>query len=149
MQAPVLKISYVLSIFPSSEMKLAKSKREAIGRVLELTSTEPWDTVKAQILHTLESALSPPTINMHDYEISYTIPSLYISDLSHDETKGIPHVRDYMHFLLHFFLLQAWQNDKNKENDEGGVDADEPKNKKSKSNVSLHSYTYIHGLILL
>jgi hypothetical protein len=55
-------------------MKLVKSKCEAIGRVLELASTEPWDTVKAQILHTLESTLSPPTINMHDYEVSYTIP---------------------------------------------------------------------------
>jgi len=55
-------------------MKLVKSKHKAIGRVLELVSTEPWDTVKAQILHTLESTLSPPTIHMHDYKVSYTIP---------------------------------------------------------------------------
>ena len=54
-------------------MKFARLKHEAIGHVLKLASTEPWDTVKAQILQTLDNTLSPPTINMHDYEISYTI----------------------------------------------------------------------------
>jgi len=78
MQALISKISYIFSIFSSSEMKLVKSKCEAIGRVLKLASTEPWDTVKAQILHTLKSILSLPTINMHDYEISYTIRTVLL-----------------------------------------------------------------------
>jgi hypothetical protein len=108
-------------------MKLVKSKREAIGRVLELASTEPWDTVKAQILHTLESTLSPPTINMHDYKVSYTIPHCITqalpltneTDHSHmvkNATKGktpvltvkmtviqkATQVRDSMRFLIFF-----------------------------------------------
>jgi hypothetical protein len=126
-QALISKISYVFSIFSSSEMKLVKSKREAIGRVLELASTKPWDTVKAQILHTLESTLAPSTINMHDYEVSYTIPRCVTqalplaneTDYSHmvkNATKGktpvltvkmtviqkATQVRDSMHFLCIF-----------------------------------------------
>ena len=126
-QAPISNISYVFSVFSSSEMEFVRSKCEAIGRVLELASTEPWDTVKAQILQTLDNTLSPPTINMHDYEISYMIsccvtqalPLVNETDYCHmikNVTKGktpaltvkitviqkATQVRDFMHFLCIF-----------------------------------------------
>ena len=49
-EEPILKIGYVLSIYSSAQMKLAKSKREAVGWPLELNSKEPWSTVSMQIL---------------------------------------------------------------------------------------------------
>ena len=74
-------------------MKLMRFKHEAIGCVLELAYMEPWNTVKAQILQTLENTHSSPTINMHDYEISYTIP--------HYVTQALPFVNetDYCHMI--------------------------------------------------
>ena len=55
-------------------MKLAKSKREAVGRPLELDSQEPWSTVSAQILVQIDDALSITNFDINDYEISYTVP---------------------------------------------------------------------------
>lgn len=87
------KISYVFSIYSSTEMKLAVSKRKPIGRLLTLSSTEPWDTLKAQILVTLDNTLSPANINFQDYDISYLIPRVI--------TQSLPLVSktDYTHML--------------------------------------------------
>ena len=74
LDAPVLKISYILSIYSSAQMKLAKSKREAVGRPLELDSKEPWSTVSAQILIQIDDALSITNFDINEYEISYTVP---------------------------------------------------------------------------
>jgi hypothetical protein len=73
-EEPVLKIGYVLSIYSSAQMKLVKSKREAVGRPLELESKEPWSTVSAQILVQIDDALSITNFDINNYEISYTVP---------------------------------------------------------------------------
>jgi hypothetical protein len=54
-------------------MKLSKTKRVPMGRTLELESSEPYDTLKAQILVQIASALNPPKIIQEDYNISFTI----------------------------------------------------------------------------
>jgi hypothetical protein len=73
-EEPVFKIGYVLSIYSRAQMKLAKSKREAVGRPLELESKEPWSTVIAQILVQIDDALSITNFDINDYKISYTVP---------------------------------------------------------------------------
>jgi hypothetical protein len=91
-QAANSKINYVLSIFSGLEMKLAASKRKPIGRLLALSSSEPWDTVKAQILSTLDKALSPVNINIDDYEISYVIPRIVTQALPLESETDYGHM---------------------------------------------------------
>lgn len=73
-EGPILKIGYILSIYSSAQMKLAKSKHEAVGRSLELESKEPWSTVSVQILVQIDDALSITNFDINNYKISYTIP---------------------------------------------------------------------------
>jgi hypothetical protein len=73
-EGPILKISYVLSIYSSAQIKLVKSKREAVGQPLKPDSEEPWSTVSAQILVQIDDALSITNFDFNEYEISYTVP---------------------------------------------------------------------------
>jgi hypothetical protein len=91
-QAANSKINYVLSISSSLEMKLAASKRKPIGRLLALSSSEPWDTFRAQILSTLDKALSPANINIDDYEISYVIPRIVTQTLPLESETAYGHM---------------------------------------------------------
>jgi hypothetical protein len=101
-QAANSKINYVLSIYSSLEMKLAASKRKPIGRLLALSSSEPWDTFRAQILSTLDKALSLANINIDNYEISYVIPRIVTqvlpleseTDYGHMISKATKHDTD-------------------------------------------------------
>jgi hypothetical protein len=70
---PPKKINYILSIISSSEAKKSVSKRIPIGRILELDANEPWDTVQAQILVTIDKSLAPAMIQFQDYDVSFTI----------------------------------------------------------------------------
>lgn len=54
-------------------MKLSKTKHVPIGRTLKLESSEPYDTLKVQILVQIASALNPSKIIQEDYSISFTI----------------------------------------------------------------------------
>jgi hypothetical protein len=91
-QAANSKINYVLSISSSLEMRLAASKRKPIGRLLALSSLEPWDTFRAQILSTLDKALSPANINIDDYEISYVIPRIVTQALPLESETDYGHM---------------------------------------------------------
>jgi hypothetical protein len=86
------KINYVLSIFSSVDMKLAASKRKPMGRLLALSSSEPWDTIKAQILSALDKALSPANINIDDYEIAYVIPRIVTQALPLESETDYGHM---------------------------------------------------------
>jgi hypothetical protein len=126
-EEPVLKIGYVLSIYSSAQMKLVKSKREAVGRPLELESKEPWSTVSAQILVQIDDALSITNFDINNYEISYTVPrhvsqplpltsAASYAHLIANTTKGktpalsakltviqkAAQVRKYIHLLVYF-----------------------------------------------
>ena len=64
----------VPSIYSRAQMRMARSKCEAIGRPLELESKDPWSTVSAQILVQIDDALSITNFDIDDYEISYIVP---------------------------------------------------------------------------
>jgi hypothetical protein len=49
------------------------SKRVSQSAFLKLNSDEPWDTVKAQFLSKISSALDPRTLAFEDYDIKYYI----------------------------------------------------------------------------
>src|SRR5882762_10459245 len=70
---PSKTITYILSIISHSEAKKTVSKCIPVGRWLELQSDEPWDTLQAQILVQIDSALHPSKIQLSDYNISFTI----------------------------------------------------------------------------
>src|ERR1700676_1026005 len=74
-------------------MKLAALKQKPISHLLALSSSEPWDTFRAQILSTLDKALSLANINIDNYEISYVIP--------HIITQALPleSETDYRHMI--------------------------------------------------
>jgi hypothetical protein len=76
-------------------MKLAASKRKPIGRLLKLSSTEPWDTLKAQILVTLDKTLSPANISIQDYDISYQIPRIVTQALPLESETDYAHMLKY------------------------------------------------------
>jgi hypothetical protein len=73
-------------------MKLAASKRKLISRLLALSSLELWDTFRAQILSTLDKALSPANINIDDYEISYVIPRIVTQALPLESKTDYGHM---------------------------------------------------------
>jgi len=147
-------------------MKLSKTKRVPIGRTLELESSEPYDTLKAQILVQIASALNPPKIIQEDYNISFTIAravSILLALQSETDynflvkqaTKGksvsivkiaceqkTTQVRESSFYSLAFHQLKSIRptqitGGEDKENDGIEDDDDEPKKTKKKSNVSV------------
>ena len=68
-------------------MKKDVGKRgPAKNTFLQLESTEPWDTVKAQLLVKVDTTLKPETIAFEDYTFSFTVPRYHTkpTDLSDD-----------------------------------------------------------------
>ena len=83
----VAKITYTLSIYTVAQMKKDVGKRgPAKNTFLQLESTEPWDTVKAQLLVKVDTILKPETIAFEDYTFSFTVPRYHTkpTDLSDD-----------------------------------------------------------------
>jgi hypothetical protein len=96
---PAQVVTYLLSITSASESKKKASQRESVSRRIELSSDEPWDTVKAQFLKEIDDALSPNQIQFDHYDVSFKIPRIVseptrlISDGDYDflireSTKG-------------------------------------------------------------
>jgi hypothetical protein len=73
---PTKVITYLLSITSASESKKKANQRESVSRRIELSSIEPWDTVKAQFLKEIDDALSPSQIRFNDYDVSFKIPRI-------------------------------------------------------------------------
>jgi hypothetical protein len=67
-------ITYILSILSAAEAKKSTSKRVAKNQSMQLSTDEPWDTMKAQILAKISMALNPPLINFDNYDITFFIP---------------------------------------------------------------------------
>ncbi|KAG1899672.1 uncharacterized protein F5891DRAFT_980910 [Suillus fuscotomentosus] len=70
---PTVDISYMVSILSASEMKKAKSKREPVNTSIDLCTDEPWDTLKAQILVKISTAINPCMLHFDDYSLTYHI----------------------------------------------------------------------------
>jgi hypothetical protein len=72
---PARVVMYLLSITSASESKKA-SQHESVSHRIELSSDEPWDTVKAQFLKEIDDALSPNQIQFNHYDVSFKIPCI-------------------------------------------------------------------------
>ena len=71
-------ITYLLLITSASEAKKKAKNHGSISRRIELSASEPWDTVKAQFLKEIDDALSPPQIDFNHYTISFKIPRVVL-----------------------------------------------------------------------
>jgi hypothetical protein len=71
-----VKINYILAAYSAAEMKKAVSKRRAKTISLHLDSSEPWDTVLAQLFVKIDLLLKPrnPTIDLTNYDVLFSIP---------------------------------------------------------------------------
>jgi len=69
-------LTYLFTIFSAIEVSKAVSKRRPESDELELSSAEPWDTFKAQVLAKISKNLAPRALHFDDYKIMYFIPRL-------------------------------------------------------------------------
>jgi hypothetical protein len=97
-QAPVpdtasTVFTYMASVFAAAKMKKAVSKWFAKNPSFQLQSTEPWDTLKAQILTKISTALNPSIIEFTDYEIMFYITRII-------SKPGIPLTTEVNYSLL-------------------------------------------------
>jgi hypothetical protein len=70
-------ITYILSIFSADEIKKAVAKRCPKTLSLQLTTDEPWDTIKAQLLVKISQALNPKVIDYNNYTVMFFIPRVF------------------------------------------------------------------------
>jgi len=85
----VIKITYRISIYTAAQMKKDAGKHGAAkDTFLQLKSTEPWDTVKAQLLVKIDSILKPTTINFDNYTFSFSVPQVHTkpTDLTNEDS---------------------------------------------------------------
>lgn len=62
------------TILSAAEAKKAASKRVPVNESFELSSIEPWDTVKAQLLVKINNALSPKKLDYQQYHVMFFVP---------------------------------------------------------------------------
>jgi hypothetical protein len=67
--------TYLLNILSAVELKPV-SRHVAMYLSLVLSSSEPWETMEAQLLAKIDTALKPKTLNLNDYDIMFHIPRL-------------------------------------------------------------------------
>ena len=79
----------MISIYTAAQMKKEAGKSSAMKNTfLQLESTEPWDTVKAQLLIKIDGILKPTTIDFDDYTFSFSVPWVHTkpTDLSDEDS---------------------------------------------------------------
>ena len=72
-EEPSLTITYAIALFTAAEWKKAVAKRTPKNLSLQLKSTEPFDTVQAQILAKIDSVMDLPKNKITDYDVLYMI----------------------------------------------------------------------------
>jgi hypothetical protein len=73
-----VEVTYILSILSAAEArKSVISKRVAKTAIFKLSSDEPWDTLKAQLLVKIDHALHPSLIQYDHYDIKFSIPRVF------------------------------------------------------------------------
>ena len=80
--SPPQKITYNLSFFLQSERTKELKKRTGKNTFLKLEDIEPFDTWKAQLLVLIDKHLSPPTLDIDNYEINFTVPRISTAPMS-------------------------------------------------------------------
>ncbi|KAF8185982.1 hypothetical protein BJ912DRAFT_852486, partial [Pholiota molesta] len=68
------KLTYILTILSAQEASKPVSKRQPVSDSIELGNQEPWDTVKAQLLVKIDTALNPAILNFDDFTVMFYIP---------------------------------------------------------------------------
>ncbi|KAF9473464.1 hypothetical protein BDN70DRAFT_937414 [Pholiota conissans] len=71
--APPTKITYILTILSAQEANKPVSKRQPVSDSMELAINEPWDTVKAQLLAKIDTALNPTFLDFDDFTTMFFI----------------------------------------------------------------------------
>ena len=72
--ATTMNLHYTLAILSATELQKPVSQQEPKGASLTLATDKPWDTLKAQLLAKIDSALQPCNIILANYQIKYQIP---------------------------------------------------------------------------
>ena len=136
---PPSKIDYILALFSAIEMKKPAAKREPKKLSLQLSSDEPWDTLKAQLLVKIDEVFKPTTLSIDDYDILFTIPRVV-------SKPGYPlaNATDYCILLdrsaksrLVQLSISMTNDDDNKENEEVEKVPEIVKKKKSRDPATL------------
>ena len=86
--AMTMNLQYTLAILSATELKKPVSWQEPKGASFTLATDKPWDTLKAQLLAKIDSALQPCIISFADYQIKYQISRVLLKpglDLSCEE----------------------------------------------------------------
>jgi hypothetical protein len=129
-------LDYIVAIFPPAELKKAITKCVPKNMSLRLSTEEPWDTVKAQILIKIDTALNPWSINFENYSIAYTIPHILSKPsypLSSTDDYALLVDRALKPKLVHLHVTPVvGLNDK--ENELANDDAEKTKKKRSRAN---------------
>ena len=69
-----MKVTYLLNILSAIELKKPISKHIAKNMSLVLSSSEPWETMEAQLLVKIDTALKLKTLNLN-LHVPYPSPS--------------------------------------------------------------------------
>ncbi|KAJ7708061.1 hypothetical protein B0H17DRAFT_1124845 [Mycena rosella] len=132
------KITYTISIFTAAEAIKSKSaKKPTKTAILSLHNSEPFDTVRDQILVGIASALHPPQADYNNYNITFTVPRQVTDPITLDSEEN------YTHLVVHALKITTTPSAKiiveakedragNKENDAIEIDdksADKAKHK--------------------
>ena len=129
-------LDYIIAIFSPAEMKKPVTKREPKKMSLRLSTDEPWDTIKAQILVKIDAALNPRSINFENYSIAYTIPHIISKPgypLSSTDDYALLVNRASKPKLVHLHVTPVVGPD-DKENQPANDDAEKTKKKRSRAN---------------
>jgi hypothetical protein len=129
-------LDYIVAIFSPTELKKPVTKRVPKNMSLRLSTDEPWDAIKAQILVKIDAALNPRSISFENYSIAYTIPRIvskpgYPLSSANDYALLVDRARKPK--LVHLHVTPVVGPDDN-ENQLANDDAEKTKKKRSRVN---------------
>jgi len=132
----------MVSILSAREMKKAKSKQEPVNASIDLCTDEPWDTLKAQILVKILTAINPHMLHFDDYSLTYHIswilPKPGLSLLTEADYNGMMKQVDGMAAkapIININVIQTQPTSNNNENQ--GEDESELTKSKMKKQVCI------------
>ena len=65
---------YMTMILSALEARKAVSKHVPVNKLFELSTKEPWDTPKAQLLVKIDNALAPKNLDYQQYHVMFFVP---------------------------------------------------------------------------
>ena len=72
----LFRVSYILQVLSAVEMKKPLNKRLVKSDMIQLSTDEPWDTMKAQILAKISLLLKINAVDIADFDIKFVIPRI-------------------------------------------------------------------------